>query len=74
MVAAMYSNMETKVPKNHYNIDIVDDVTHHSLPYGDEIDIVPEGTVSCKFWGIGSDGTVGANKNTIPSGDRSTAR
>ena len=65
MVAAMYSNMETKVPKNHYTIGIVDDVTHHSLPYGDEIDIVPEGTVSCKFWGIGSDGTVGANKNTI---------
>ena len=65
MVAAMYSNMETKVPKNHYTIGIVDDVTHHSLPYGDEIDIVPEGMVSCKFWGIGSDGTVGANKNTI---------
>jgi pyruvate-ferredoxin/flavodoxin oxidoreductase len=65
MVVAMYDNMALPAPKNHYTIGINDDVTHHSIPYGEEIDIVPEGTISCKFWGIGSDGTVGANKNTI---------
>ena len=64
-VAAMYGNMEAPDPRNHYTIGIVDDVTHHSIPYGEELDIIPEGTVSCKFWGLGSDGTVGANKNTI---------
>ena len=65
MVAAMYDNMKKETPANHYTIGINDDVTHLSIPYGEEIDIVPEGTVSCKFWGIGADGTVGANKNTI---------
>ena len=65
MVVAMYENMAKETPANHYTIGINDDVTNHSIPYGEEIDIVPEGTVSCKFWGIGSDGTVGANKNTI---------
>ena len=65
MVVAMFDNMKKDKPATHYTIGINDDVTHHSIPYGDEIDIVPEGTVSCKFWGIGSDGTVGANKNTI---------
>jgi len=64
-VIAMYKNMEAKEPKNHYTIGINDDVTHLSLPYGKEINIIPEGTISCKFWGLGSDGTVGANKNTI---------
>jgi pyruvate-ferredoxin/flavodoxin oxidoreductase len=65
MVAAMFENMTHETPANHYTIGINDDVTHHSIPYGEELDIVPEGTISCKFWGIGSDGTVGANKNTI---------
>lgn len=65
MVVAMFDNMKKDQPANHYTIGINDDVTHHSIPYGEEIDIVPKGTVSCKFWGIGSDGTVGANKNTI---------
>lgn len=64
-IVAMYENMERQEPKDHYTIGILDDVSHHSLPYGEELDIVPEGTVSCKFWGLGSDGTVGANKNTI---------
>ena len=64
-VVAMYENMKAASPKNHYTIGINDDVTHLSLPYGDEINIVPAGTISCKFWGLGSDGTVGANKNTI---------
>ncbi len=65
MVVSMYDNMKKETPATHYTIGINDDITHHSISYGDEIDIVPEGTVSCKFWGIGSDGTVGANKNTI---------
>lgn len=64
-IVAMVENMEAAEPVNHYTIGIVDDVTHHSIPYGEELDIIPEGTVSCKFWGLGSDGTVGANKNTI---------
>ena len=65
MVSAMYENMAKAAPKHHYTIGICDDVTHCSIPFGEEIDTVPKGTVSCKFWGIGSDGTVGANKNTI---------
>lgn len=64
-VIAMYRNMMEETPKNHYTIGIRDDVTHLSLDYGEEINTVPDGTVSCKFWGLGSDGTVGANKNTI---------
>lgn len=65
LVIAMYENMKQDTPKNHYTIGINDDVTGLSLPYGKEVDTVPEGTISCKFWGLGSDGTVGANKNTI---------
>lgn len=64
-VAAQFKNMKAEAPKNHYTIGINDDVTHLSLEYGPEIDTVPKGTISCKFWGLGSDGTVGANKNTI---------
>lgn len=64
-VIAMYENMKQDKPKNHYTIGINDDVTFLSLPYGKEVNTLPEGTVSCKFWGLGSDGTVGANKNTI---------
>ena len=57
--------MKAAEPKNHYTIGINDDVTHLSLPVGPEVNTIPEGTISCKFWGLGSDGTVGANKNTI---------
>jgi pyruvate-ferredoxin/flavodoxin oxidoreductase len=64
-IATIFDNMENADPKNHYTIGIVDDVTFKSIPYGPAIDTIPEGTVSCKFWGLGSDGTVGANKNTI---------
>ena len=64
-VAAIYKNMEQDAPKNHFTIGIEDDVTHLSLPVTETINAAPEGTVSCKFWGLGSDGTVGANKNTI---------
>jgi pyruvate-ferredoxin/flavodoxin oxidoreductase len=64
-IMAVYANLRQPTPKNHFTIGIEDDVTRLSLPVGEEQDIVPEGTVSCKFWGLGSDGTVGANKNTI---------
>lgn len=62
---AVYANLNAAEPKNHFTIGIVDDVTNTSLPVEKEIDIADEGTISCKFWGLGSDGTVGANKNSI---------
>ena len=64
-VIAQYENMKQTQPRNHYTIGICDDVTHLSLAVGPEVNTVPPGTISCKFWGLGSDGTVGANKNTI---------
>jgi pyruvate-ferredoxin/flavodoxin oxidoreductase len=64
-IIAVYDNLKAERPKNHFTIGIVDDVTRLSLPEGEEIDATPEGTTSCKFWGLGSDGTVGANKNSI---------
>ena len=57
--------MLSERPANHYTIGIDDDLTHRSIPYGPELDIIPSDTVSCKFWGLGGDGTVGANKNSI---------
>ena len=60
-IIAVYNNTE----KKHFTIGIVDDVTNLSLPVGEEISTSPESTISCKFWGLGSDGTVGANKNSI---------
>ena len=65
MVKAVYENLAQKEPKNHFTVGIVDDVTLKSLPLTEPIDTSPEGTVRCKFWGYGSDGTVGANKNAI---------
>ncbi|HEX2945337.1 MAG TPA: pyruvate:ferredoxin (flavodoxin) oxidoreductase [Clostridia bacterium] len=64
-IVAVYDNLKAKSPKNHFTIGIVDDVTKLSLDSGEELETAPEGTVSCKFWGLGSDGTVGANKNSI---------
>ncbi len=64
-IIAVYKNLNEKTPLNHFTIGIVDDVTNLSLPLGEEIDTSTEGTISCKFWGLGSDGTVGANKNSI---------
>jgi len=61
----VFDNLKSKAPKNHFTVGIVDDVTHTSLDLGEEIDPSPEGTVRCKFWGLGADGTVGANKNSI---------
>jgi pyruvate-ferredoxin/flavodoxin oxidoreductase len=65
MVKAVFDNLRSKAPKNHFTVGIVDDVTHTSLETAEEIDPSPEGTVRCKFWGLGADGTVGANKNAI---------
>ena len=64
-IVAVYDNLALKQPKNGFTIGIVDDVTFRSLPVKEEISIVKPGTTECKFYGLGSDGTVGANKNTI---------
>ena len=63
---AVYENLKLDAPKSHFTIGIVDDVTNLSLNVGAEVNVTEgDGTISCKFWGIGSDGTVGANKNSI---------
>ena len=64
-IVAVYRNMETDEPKRRFTIGIVDDVTHLSLDVKENPDTTPAGTRSCKFWGLGADGTVGANKNSI---------
>ncbi len=64
-IVAVFDNLDRKSPKNDFTIGIVDDVTFKSLPIKSEISIVKPGTTECKFYGLGSDGTVGANKNTI---------
>ena len=64
-IKAVFDNLTLDEPKDHFTIGIVDDVTHLSLPVGPALLTEPEGTISCKFWGLGSDGTVGANKNSI---------
>jgi pyruvate-ferredoxin/flavodoxin oxidoreductase len=65
MAKAVFDNLRASVPKNHFTVGITDDVTHTSLELGEDIDPSPKGTVRCKFWGLGADGTVGANKNAI---------
>ncbi len=63
---AVFDNLKQDKPKNDFTVSIVDDVTHKSLPMRKEsIDTTPEGTIACKFWGYGSDGTVSANKSAI---------
>ena len=64
MVNAIYANMNGE-KKTRFTIGITDDVTFHSLPVTEKIDASDDSTVSCKFYGLGSDGTVGANKNSI---------
>ena len=64
-IVAVFDNLEAKEPKADFTIGIVDDVTFKSLPIKSEVSIVKPGTTECKFYGLGSDGTVGANKNTI---------
>ncbi len=61
---AVYDNM-AGAQQDHFTVGITDDVTHHSLPIGENVVTADERTISCKFWGLGSDGTVGANKNSI---------
>ncbi len=62
---AVFNNMKENTGKNHFTVGINDDVTHLSLPVGETVDTGDAATISCKFWGLGSDGTVGANKNSI---------
>ena len=64
MVKAVYDYLDGDC-KHGFTVGINDDVTHLSIPINEEINTIPEGTISCKFWGLGSDGTVGANKNSI---------
>ncbi len=64
-ILAVYKNLEQDEPKNGFTISIVDDVTHLSLVSDEHIETATPSTVACRFWGLGSDGTVGANKNSI---------
>lgn len=65
MVKAVFDNIACENPKNHFTVGIVDDVTNTSLEIKENIVTAPEGAFSCKFFGMGSDGTVSANKNSI---------
>jgi pyruvate-ferredoxin/flavodoxin oxidoreductase len=64
-ILPVYENLKAEQPKDGFTIAIVDDVTNTSLKVGEDIDATPAGTTACKFWGLGSDGTVGANKSAI---------
>lgn len=64
-ILSVYENLEMNEPKNQFTIGIVDDVTFKSLPMKGEVNVAPAGTYEAKFYGLGSDGTVGANKNSI---------
>lgn len=64
-ILAVYKNLNQAQSKDRFTIGIIDDVSHTSLPEEEIIDASPEGTIRCRFWGLGSDGTVGANKSAI---------
>ena len=64
-IVAVFDNLASAEPKNGFTLSITDDVTHTSLPCAAGVDVTPAGTKGCKFWGLGSDGTVGANKSAI---------
>ena len=64
-IVAVLDNLAAAEPKNGFTVGIVDDVTYKSLPVGEEVSFAPKGTYEAKFYGLGSDGTVGANKNSI---------
>ncbi|MFR2300222.1 MAG: pyruvate:ferredoxin (flavodoxin) oxidoreductase, partial [Clostridium paraputrificum] len=64
-IAAVFKNLSESKPKDRFTIGIIDDVTNLSLEPVKDIDVAQEGTTACKFWGLGSDGTVGANKSAI---------
>ncbi len=65
MIKAVFENMKSIQPKNHFTVGIVDDVTHTSLEVGKGFNPAPKGTITGKFWGLGADGTVGANQSAI---------
>ncbi|ELP92609.1 pyruvate-flavodoxin oxidoreductase, putative [Entamoeba invadens IP1] len=65
MAKAVFDNLKLEKPKNHFTVGIDDDVTHLSLPLGEGFNPIPAGTTQCMFWGLGSDGTVGANHDAI---------
>jgi len=64
-IIAVYENAKLETPKERFTVGIIDDVTHLSLPVGEPVSVVAEGVKECLFYGLGSDGTVGANKNSI---------
>jgi len=64
-IQAVFENLKQEQPKDNFTVGIVDDVTFTSLPFGEDVDTTAVGTKACKFWGLGSDGTVGANKSAI---------
>jgi pyruvate-ferredoxin/flavodoxin oxidoreductase len=64
MVKAIFDNLDAKCPKNHFTVGITDDVTRTSLEVGERFAVTPKDTIQCKFWGLGADGTVGANKSS----------
>ncbi len=64
-ILSVFENLKQDTPKDHFTVAITDDVTNTSLPVTKDIDTTPAGTTACKFWGLGSDGTVGANKSAV---------
>lgn len=64
-IVAVFNNLASDEPKNGFTLSITDDVTNTSLPCVEGVDVTAAGTKACKFWGLGSDGTVGANKSAI---------
>jgi pyruvate-ferredoxin/flavodoxin oxidoreductase len=65
MIMSVFNNLKEKTPKTKFTVGIVDDVTHTSLPIPEDVSVAHEGTFEGKFYGLGADGTVGANKNSI---------
>jgi pyruvate-ferredoxin/flavodoxin oxidoreductase len=64
-IVAVYENAKLDTPKEGFTVGIIDDVTHLSLPVGESVSVVADNVKECLFFGLGSDGTVGANKNSI---------
>ena len=64
-ILSVFKHLDSENPRHNFTVGIEDDVTHLSLPVEERITTEPEGTIRCKFWGFGSDGTVGANKSAI---------
>jgi pyruvate-ferredoxin/flavodoxin oxidoreductase len=65
MIKGVFDELQKETPKNHFTVGIIDDVTHTNIEYDPNFDIEPENVVRAMFWGLGADGTVGANKNSI---------